>query len=118
MKSIFHIAEPSEWYSGEKSGYYQPANFEQDGFIHFSTFSQVSATAARYYAGRRDLLLLEVQEEVVRDTLKYETSPTGELFPHVYQTLPVAAVKAIYPLILGPDGTFSWPIPPDQIGRG
>jgi uncharacterized protein (DUF952 family) len=118
MSSIFHIAEPEEWQSGLDTGTYQPSGFEQEGFIHFSTFTQVSPTAARYYAGRRGLVLLEVDENDVQDALRFEASPTGELFPHVYRRLPVALVKAVYPLLLGPDGTFSWPIPPDQISRG
>ena len=117
MTKLFHIAESTDWNAALKQGTYKPAGFDKDGFIHFSTREQVSATAERYYSGRRDLLLLEVEETDVQATLRFEASPSGELFPHVYRTFPVMLVRAIRPLILGPDGAFSWPVDPDEMDR-
>ncbi len=93
MTTLFHIAEESDWNAALMEGIYKPAGFDTDGFIHFSTREQVAATAERYYAGRTDLLLLEVEDTDVLDTLRFEASPSGELFPHVYRTLPVTMVR-------------------------
>jgi uncharacterized protein (DUF952 family) len=117
LTKLFHIAESTDWNAALKQGTYKPAGYDTDGFIHFSTREQVSATAERYYSGRRDLLLLEVEETDVQDYLRFEASPSGELFPHVYRTLSVTMVRAIRPLILWPDGVFSWPVNPDEMDR-
>lgn len=110
MATIFHIIPQADWLAAVEQGVYRPESFHKEGFIHFSKFEQVSATAGRYYAGRRDLLLLEVDEASFGNTVKYELAPIGEMFPHLYQELPVEAVIRVSPLILGPDGVFSWPV--------
>jgi uncharacterized protein (DUF952 family) len=40
----------------------------------------------------------------------FEASRGGDLFPHLYAPLPVAAVEASYPLALGPDGQHQIPV--------
>jgi len=76
-----------------------------DGFIHFSTSTQVAATAARHYAGQSDLLLVAVEAAGLGDALRWEVSRGGELFPHLYGDLPLSAVAWVKPL------------PPDIDGR-
>ena len=49
-------------------------------------------------------------EIVPGDTVKYEMAAIGEEFPHVYGLIPVPSVIRVSPLILGPDGEFSWPV--------
>lgn len=115
MTTLFHIAESSDWEKAIEVGSYKPAAFDKEGFIHLSTADQVIATAVRYYAGRRGLMLLEIEDTDFQNFLRFEASPSGELFPHVYTVLPVDKIKAIHPLILGPDGIFSWPVSPDQL---
>jgi uncharacterized protein (DUF952 family) len=110
MGIIYHIISQADWQHALDQGVYRPESFEKEGFIHFSKFEQVSATASRYYAGRRDLLLLEVDEAPFGNTVKYEMAPIGETFPHLYRELTVRDVKRVSPLILGPDGVFSWPV--------
>jgi uncharacterized protein (DUF952 family) len=75
-----------------------------DGFIHFSTSTQVATTAARHYAGQSDLLLVAVAAERLGDALKWEISRGGDLFPHLYGELPVAAVVWVKPLPLDVEG--------------
>ncbi len=117
MTTLFHIAERSDWEKAIEVGVYKPAAFEQEGFIHFSTGEQVMATAERYYSGRHGLVLLEIEDIDVHNMLRFERSPAGELFPHVYGVLQVEKIKTVHPLIPGPDGTFSWPVSPDQLNH-
>jgi uncharacterized protein (DUF952 family) len=74
-----------------------------DSFIHFSSADQVAETAAKHFAGQHDLVLVAVDADVIGPSLKWEPSPGGALFPHLYGTLPLAAVRWVKPLPLGPD---------------
>jgi len=58
-----------------------------DGFIHFSTATQLGETLARHFAGEAPLLLLAYQADDLGDALKWEASRGGALFPHLYAPL-------------------------------
>ena len=58
-----------------------------DGYIHFSTADQVEETVAKHFAGEDGLKLLGLDAEKLGDTLKWEPSRGGALFPHLYRTL-------------------------------
>ena len=102
---IFKIAPRGLWQAAEASGVFDGAPIDHaDGYIHFSTAAQAVETAARHFAGQDDLLLVAVEADRLGDALKYEVSRGGDLFPHLYASLPVAAVAWVRPLPLGPDG--------------
>jgi len=70
-----------------------------DGFVHLSDADQVRETAAKHFAGQTGLLLLDVDPaKLAPETLKWEPSRGGALFPHVYGDVPVEAVARIRPL--------------------
>ena len=71
---------------------------ERDGFIHFSTAAQVAETAAKHFAQKSDLMLIAVDADALGAALKWERSRGGELFPHLYAALPLAAVRWARPL--------------------
>lgn len=75
-----------------------------DGFIHFSTEAQVRETATRHFAGRSDLVLVTVEAGALGPALRWEPSRGGDLFPHLYGPLDLAAVRSSRALPLGPDG--------------
>ncbi len=64
----------------------------RDGFIHFSTAEQAVETAAKHFAGQRDLVLLAVEADALGDALKWEPSRGGALFPHLYAPLDLTLV--------------------------
>ncbi len=95
---ILHIVSRSDWEAARTAGAYRAESLDSEGFIHFSRWSQLAATAARYYAGVSDLVVLVVDEAAL-DDLRVELSPsTGETFPHLYGPLPVSAVVEVMPL--------------------
>ena len=69
----------------------------KDGFIHFSTAEQAAETAAKWFAGQRDLVLVAVDADALGDKLKWEPSRGGALFPHLYGELSLKAVRASIP---------------------
>jgi uncharacterized protein (DUF952 family) len=81
----------------------------RDGFIHFSTAAQVRETAAKHFAGTEDLMLIAVDADALGDGLKWEVSRGGDLFPHLYGELSLAAVRWVKPLPLGIDQRHVFP---------
>jgi uncharacterized protein (DUF952 family) len=79
-----------------------------DGFIHFSTAVQLRETAAKHFAGQRDLLLVTIDSERFGDALKWEPSRGGDLFPHLYRPLQLADVQRVDALPLLDDGTHDF----------
>ncbi|MET3593258.1 uncharacterized protein (DUF952 family) [Mesorhizobium shonense] len=107
---IYKIAPEAMWREAEKNGAFTGAPIDiADGFIHFSTGSQVRETAARHFAGQTDLLLIAIDQAKLGDALKYEVSRGGALFPHLYAPLDLDAVLWARPLPLGGDGRHQFP---------
>jgi len=63
-----------------------------DGFLHLSARAQVAQTARLHYADVADLTVLEIDAAALGDTLRWEASRGGALFPHVYGQAPASAV--------------------------
>ena len=81
---------------GRAAGAYRGSAVDrQDGFIHFSTAEQAAETAAKWFAGQRDLVLVAVDADALGDKLKWEPSRGGALFPHLYGELPLKAVLRV-----------------------
>ena len=105
MATIYKIAPANLWREAERTGIFTGAPVDlADGFIHFSTASQVRETAARHFAGQPDLVLAAVPVAALGSALRYEPSRGGVLFPHLYGTLALSAVRWVKPLPLGPEG--------------
>ena len=100
---IFHLVDSASWALAVKCGEHRPASLQAQGFVHLSTRAQVLGTANRFFAGRTDLLLLHVDETRLVGTLKYEEGEPGQLFPHFYGPLPVAAIVKV--VVLKPDAS-------------
>ena len=81
----------------------------KDGFIHFSTALQVRETAAKHFAGVADLVIVAVSSADIGPQLRWEPSRGGDLFPHLYSDLPMAAVRWMKPLPLDATGQHVFP---------
>lgn len=102
---IYKIATVAQWRAAEASGVFEGAPIDvADGYIHFSTGAQVAETLAKHFAGQADLLLVSVESDSLGAALRWEVSRGGELFPHLYATLPVSSVIAVREIPVGLDG--------------
>jgi len=105
MTLIYKLLPASLWREAEAAGVFAGAGIDlADGYIHFSTRAQVEETAARYFAGVADLTLVAVEAEPLGAALKWEASRGGDLFPHLYGTLPVDRVAKVAAVPLRDDG--------------
>ena len=110
-KLIYKITPRLDWETAKAAGSFEGATIDlQDGFIHFSSASQVAETAAKHFAGQTDLLLVAVDTESLGDDLKWEVSRGGALFPHLYAVLSMKSVVWAHPMPIGEDGTHRLPM--------
>ena len=99
VTTIYKICERASWRFAEQTGTYRGSAADaRDGFIHFSTAAQLVGTLEKHFAGRSDLLLVAVNADALGEALKWEPSRGGELFPHLYAALPLAAVRWTKPV--------------------
>ena len=97
---IFKIVEGADWVEAQRAGSYAgSAHDKADGFLHFSTASQLAETLRLYYAGKDGLTLVAVDADAVASMLKWEHAPSrGEDFPHLFAALPLSAVMWARPI--------------------
>jgi uncharacterized protein (DUF952 family) len=107
---LFHLALDVDWIEALRTdGRYRQStigrSLADEGFIHCSFAEQLQDTADRFYAGRRDVLLLAIDPARLDAPVRVEPAPgTGERFPHVYGPITVNAVVWAQPVPLGPTG--------------
>ena len=105
MTLVFKILATEEWRAAEAAGAFTGAPVDRaDGYVHLSTAQQAPETAAEWFAGRDDLMLVAVDATVLGADLVWEPSRGDALFPHLYAALPLSAVVWSRPLPLGQDG--------------
>ena len=110
---LYRIADLADWQHAQQTGHFASADLAAEGFIHTSAQSQILETARRYYAGRPDLVLLEIDEEAltaaaVRVEREWAAS-RGEYFAHAFGPIPVAAVRRTWPFAADTTGAFALP---------
>ncbi|GMV29004.1 MAG: hypothetical protein AMXMBFR59_11290 [Rhodanobacteraceae bacterium] len=105
MKPVYKIVDANLWKVAEACGTFTGSDADKrDGFIHLSTAAQLERTARTHFRGLDDLLLIAVDATHLGNALKYEASRSGDRFPHLYATLPMAAVRSVRPLPLDAEG--------------
>ncbi|MCC6735755.1 MAG: DUF952 domain-containing protein [Bauldia sp.] len=110
MTTVYKICSRSEWSIAERTGWFDGSDVDRrDGFIHLSDATQVRETGRRHFAGRDDLVLVAFDADALGDTLRWETSRGGALFPHVYGRLPAADAEAVIPLTRDRTGALVFP---------
>lgn len=109
--TIYTLVRAADWRAALAAGRYDGSpDDSRDGFLHFSTATQVRASAAKHRAGVADLLLVAVDAAALGPALRWEAARSRPgLFPHLYGPLPLAAVRAVTPLPLGADGRHLFP---------
>ncbi len=91
----YKVLTAGEWAQFERDGVFAGAPVDlADGYIHLSTADQLAETIAKHFAGQADLVTLAVDLAQLPD-VRWEPSRGGQLFPHVYGQLPIAAVRVI-----------------------
>ncbi|MGC7093081.1 DUF952 domain-containing protein [Amycolatopsis lurida] len=108
---VLHICSKQDWLSSGDA--YRAPSLDDAGFIHCSDPGTAHLPADALYAGRTDLVLLEIDPARLGVPLRWEEGdpphPAGVRFPHVYGPIPREAVIAVHEFPPGPDGRFHLP---------
>jgi len=108
--TIYRILTQQAWAAAQAQGKFSGSEHDvRDGFIHFSTATQVAETAAKHYTRMPVLVLLWVNVEPIAHALRWEVSRGGALFPHLYAELPTHAVARVARLELDANGVHVLP---------
>jgi uncharacterized protein (DUF952 family) len=92
MEALYKILPATLWATATDTVPWADVD-TRDGFFHMSARAQLEETARRHFAGQTDLVVLAIDPALLYpDTLRWEPSRGGALFPHVYGTVPRAAV--------------------------
>lgn len=91
MPSLLHVVRPTEW--DEMAGVEAlfGADVDRDGFVHCCLAAQLDGVIERYYADAEELVVVEIDPERLGPAVVRFEGAT-EAFPHVYGTVPRAAV--------------------------
>lgn len=93
MTLIYKIFRAEEFEAFEDAGRTAGSPDDvRDGFVHFSTGAQVEETASKHFAGEVGLMIVCVDVGSLEDSLKWEPSRGGALFPHLYRDLRIEDV--------------------------
>ena len=109
---IYKILTGPQWSEFQSDGTFKGAPIDlADGFIHFSTATQMVQTAALHFTAQTDLHLAWCEGDDFGDALKWEVSRGGDEFPHLFATLSMDQIKGSAPLPLV-DGVHQFPEAP------
>jgi uncharacterized protein (DUF952 family) len=98
---IFHVTTPDYWEKWAEKDHYDPPTFQEEGFIHASTESQIEGVLERYYAGINQIVLIHIDPDLLEPEIKWEMGSNNELFPHIFGSLNKSAVLRVEVLIRG-----------------
>lgn len=108
---LFKICEKQLWEQAKTEGVFS-GTFEdkRDGYIHLSTADQVVGTLSRYYVGQKNLVLIALNFQIIKDKVTFEKSASGMLFPHLYGSFKMDVMMWERDLVLNTEGKhdLSW----------
>ena len=100
-KMIYKIFKNNEWIDLQRNGVTSGAPIDiQDGYIHFSTSSQVEGTVKKYFTDVEGLFIAAIDDSKIADDLIWETARNNKLFPHLYRKLKLTEIIWCRPLPL------------------
>lgn len=101
-RRLLHLALAGDWAQAQPGGSYRVSTrgltLEQQGFIHLSFPHQLAGVAEAFYRDVGRLVVLEIDQALLDHEVRVEPGTgavDGELFPHLYGALPVAAVVQV-----------------------
>ena len=105
---IYKICPTDIWQEAESAGSFKGSGIDViDGYIHFSTAAQTAETLALHFTKQEGLTLVEIDTKSLNIT--WEESRGGQLFPHLYEALPLSAVRQSWQLTLDGAGVHQLP---------
>ena len=112
MVTVLHICPAADWERVPAGGEYRTSSLHEVGFVHCADRGTVQLPANRFFPGRTDLVLLEIDTaglDVRWEPPVPAEEADGPWFPHVYQAIPAHAVVALHEFRPDSSGVFLVP---------
>ncbi len=94
QRYVYRVMRENEWRRLLAAGEFTGDRADnEDGYIHLSAQEQVDSTITVHFGGADDIVVLEIDAAALGSKLKWEVSRDGQLFPHLYDKLPMTAVS-------------------------
>jgi uncharacterized protein (DUF952 family) len=94
--TAFKVLTADQWTQFQADHVFRGAPVDlADGYIHLSTSDQLQGTLDKHFAGQSGLVIAEVDLAQVEDSIRWEMSRGGALFPHIYGPLAMSAVIGV-----------------------
>jgi len=105
---VYKVMSEAELQQMQRDGVFHGSAADiTDGYIHLSCGSQLAATLDKHFRGVVGLTVAAVDLSRLGDTVRWEPARGGELFPHIYGSLPAEAVVAVEALERTADGVVA-----------
>ena len=89
----YKILTADQWVKFQADGVFHGAPVDLvDGYIHLSTADQLDETLNKHFVGQSALVILAVDLAPLHNSIRWEISRGGALFPHIYAALPLSVV--------------------------
>jgi len=99
VPKIFKIIDAALYENANRAGWFHGVEIDlKDGYIHFSAAAEAVETEKLHFAARQNLMLMACDAEAFGDSLKWEPSRGGHLFPHLFAPLDMKKVLWARPL--------------------
>jgi len=94
MCDLYKVLTIFEWNKSVKSGLIETSLDNKDGFIHFSSSTQLALTLDLYFKSDNKVILLQIDEKKLDSPLIYEEANGQRIgkFPHLYDKLSVRSI--------------------------
>ena len=103
MIKVFKVCEEDDWENTKSNDFFAGSKTDQsDGFIHLSTSEQLKETLEKHFKLKGPLYLLEIETKDLE--IVWEISRNNQLFPHLYEPLPLSTVTKVYRIFIDAEG--------------
>jgi uncharacterized protein (DUF952 family) len=107
---VYKVMSATELAQMQRDGVFHGSPVDvADGFIHLSCGSQLAETLDKHFSGVDGLVLAAVDLSRLGDSVRWEPSRGGQLFPHIYGALPIDAVVSVAVAERTADGAVTLP---------
>jgi uncharacterized protein (DUF952 family) len=111
-QTIYKVLTAEQHASAKAGGPVEAPVDVADGYVHFSTATQLQGTLSKWFKGQTGCVLLAFDSDDFGAQLKWEKARDGDLFPHVYGRVLAKQSTATWDLAMGADGA---PLAPQDV---
>jgi uncharacterized protein (DUF952 family) len=91
---LLHVIPRARWEALGDASHWRPPSLAEHGFVHLCRPEQLAGVLDRWFAGRDDLAVLELDARLLEAPIDWAELPHG-CFPHLLGPLNLSAVISV-----------------------